>query len=393
MKNKIKVNVVSADMPGLISKLLDRGISVERIQQKDDLLYTCMLDMSAYNSACDIADGRGDTISIILRRGVGWRIMNSLHRPIVMLGMTILLALSLWLPTRVFFVIVEGNTQIPTNLILSESARCGICFGASRKAVRSEQVKNQLLSAIPELQWVGVNTRGCSAIISVSEKHKAQYGQDDDVNVSSIVAARDGVITSCTVQSGNQLCYVGEAVKSGQILVSGYVDCGLLIRTTEAKAEVTADTTHNLQTIIPNERTHRTNINKQITRCSLLIGKKLINFSKDSGILDAMCAKMYKTKYMTLPGGKVLPVALVMEERTYYETARRVAEPATAAEQLREYTEALLLRQMISGQILKSDYNFDENNDSYLLRGQYLCNEIISKTLREGRIYTDGEDI
>lgn len=31
-------------------------------------------------------------------------------------------------------------------------------------------MKNALLSAIPELQWAGVNTYGCRAVISVRER-------------------------------------------------------------------------------------------------------------------------------------------------------------------------------------------------------------------------------
>ena len=36
--------------------------------------------------------------------------------------------------------------------------------------IRSEKVKNSLLQRIPQLQWAGINTDGCVAVISVREK-------------------------------------------------------------------------------------------------------------------------------------------------------------------------------------------------------------------------------
>ena len=83
----------------------------------------------------------------------------------MVIGLCLLLLLVCILPTRVLFMRVEGNESIPENLILEAAEDCGIRFGASRSAVRSEKVKNGILSRISELQWVGVNTKGCIAVI------------------------------------------------------------------------------------------------------------------------------------------------------------------------------------------------------------------------------------
>lgn len=392
MQNKINVMIISADMPGLLSKLLERNISVEKIYQKDDITYTCTLRMADYGIVCDFAHSRGDMIHLVEQHGVRFFITRMIHRPMLTFGITVLLLLSWWLPTRVLFVEVEGNSKIPTRLILEEAAQCGIFFGASRKAVRSEQMKNRLLSALPELQWAGVNTRGCVAKISVKEKSEVQAYPMTETGVSNIVAERDGVITGCVVQNGNPLCEVGDAVKAGQILVSGYTDCGFLIRATDAQAEITADTIHNLRIIVPAERSVRVKEKKQTTKVGLLIGKKLINFSKDSGILDTMCVKMYKTKYLALPGGKVLPIAFVIEQHTFYETICQRETLTDTAVMLEEYAKSYLATQMISGQIIQEETIVGSANGSHYLQGQYFCNEIIGQTVREEYFYTNGED-
>ena len=90
-----------------------------------------------------------------------------LFRPVLLAGLGILFLLAMYLPSRVLFIRVEGNMQIPDRQILAAAEECGIRFGASRREVRSEKVKNALLSSVPQLQWAGVNTAGCVATISV----------------------------------------------------------------------------------------------------------------------------------------------------------------------------------------------------------------------------------
>ena len=392
MRDKIGVDIVSTNMPGLLSRLLECNVSVEKIQQKEPLVYSCLLDRKNYETACEIAAKRGDKITQNSQRGVRTLAENILKRPFIVLGTMILLTLTMWLPTRVLFITVEGNESLSDKRILEEVARSGLFCGVARKEVRSEQVKNQLLSTLPELQWAGVNTRGCSATISVKEKQERQHDERREVKAGNIVAARDGVITNCIVQNGNPLCSVGKAVKAGQVLVSGYIDCGLWVRMVDCEAEIAADTVHNLDAIVPVTGIARTEIKNQKRTVRLMVGKKLINFSKDSGILDTRCVKIYESKYMTLPGGKVLPVVLIIETCMFYETADRMIEPVFSENMLREYSNTYLTQQMIAGHILKSEYRFYRNDDHYYLQGKYLCNEIIGKNVREERLYTDGEN-
>ena len=107
--------------------------------------------------------------------------------------------------------------------------------------------------------------------------------------ITSIVALRDGVISDLTVVQGNGVCQVGQAVKKGQLLVSGYTDVGLTIKATQAKAEIYAQTLRNIQMITPSPTSLRGEVSGKKTRYALRIGKKLIKLYKDSGISDGSC--------------------------------------------------------------------------------------------------------
>ena len=62
---------------------------------------------------------------------------------------SLLLALCMWVPEHVLFLSVEGNSAVPEAKILEAAESAGIRIGISRRAIRNENVKNRLLSAIP----------------------------------------------------------------------------------------------------------------------------------------------------------------------------------------------------------------------------------------------------
>ena len=161
---------------------------------------------------CALLEKRGDRVCVQMR---SWRFyleQSVLKRPLLYAGLALLFACSLMLPTRILGVWVEGNSTVPTRRILEAAQQSGIRLFAPCAEVRSEKMKNALLSAIPELQWAGVNTYGCRAVISVRERTLPERKPEPEKTVGSIVAARDGIVESVTALQGTVLCRPGQAV-------------------------------------------------------------------------------------------------------------------------------------------------------------------------------------
>ena len=283
-----------------------------------------------------------------------------------------IILLTLLIPTRIFFFQIEGNAAVPDKKILELAAQCGIEFGVSRQEIRSEKVKNQLLSSVPELEWVGINTAGCVATISVRERQSG-----DELaqlhGVSSIIATRDGVIRELTVTGGSAACKTGQAVKAGEVLISGYTDCGISIRAERAQGEVYAETHHEFSCVMPQNSVQRGEQVVEKRKTGIIIGKNRINFSQDSGILDTGCVKMYEENYVTLPGGFVLPIAFVTETCIYYENQESVAAGDLEETTLPQLAERYLSGQMVAGRILNSQVDISRQEDCLLLDGKYEC--------------------
>ncbi len=387
----VHVELTSADVPGMLTAIHRENIEVLHIHHVNDLTVTMVIGRQHFRRLRALLDRRGETIVIVRRRGLYWTGKRLLKRPVLLVGIAIFGALMCYLPSRIFFVRVEGNKSVPSRLILEQAENCGISIFASRRGVRSEKVKNDLLNAIPELQWAAVNTSGCVATITVRER-TATAKPEESSGVSSIVAARDGVITECTVTKGNPLCKIGQAVKAGEVLVSGYTDCGLHIRATKATGEVFAQTQREISVILPLDFTRRGTVSRVEKKYALVFGKKRINFYKDSGISDTSCDKMYAQYILTLPGGFALPLAVTVETLTYYDDAALPTDHDALLVDMERYAEQYVLEQMISGVILQRDQTVAADENICTLHEVYTCQEMIGRVRNEEMIGSHGED-
>lgn len=383
MAGMVCLELTSADIYGCLQAFNSAEIAVYDSQPIDDLTIRFYIDRRDYRKLFALTNKRGESVRVLGRKGIYWTVKRSLNRPILLIGILILVLMALLLPTRVFFVRVDGNTAVPTRLILEKAEACGITFGASRREVRSEKMKNALLESIPQLQWAGINTRGCTATITVEERTIPESTEEQAYPVSSIVAARDGIIRSCTVIRGNALCKVGQAVKAGEILVSGYTDCGLSIRAVRSEAEIFAETSRELTAVTPDTWDSRDEILSETKKYSLIIGKKRINLYLGRGLSDSRCVKIYKQYQLTLPGGLQLPVILVCEQWTQYSSSQQQLSEDAAAAVLAQFSQSYLKSQMVAGQIIDAHQEILQSPGVFTLAGQYSCTEMIGRIHNE----------
>ena len=385
----LQIELTSAAPADMLTVINCNGITLYNISYLSDLTVIGCIRRADYDNLSKILERRGESIKICGKQGFYWQQKKLLRRPVLLCGILLLFFLVCALPTRILFIEVEGNQTVPTPLIIEKASDCGISFGAARRDVRSEKTKNALLAAIPELQWAGVNTTGCTAVISVKERTQAE-NQISHKGVSSIVAARDGVICYSSVVQGNSLCRVGQAVKEGQVLVSGYTDCGISIQATRAEAEIFAQTLRTVSTQTPVDVLMRGSITKTDTHYSLVIGKKLIKLLQGSGISDSKCVRMYKRYTLTIPGGFQLPISLIKEQQIYFDCEVTTASAEGEYSWVESYLKEYLTSQMVAGQILNSNLSAVMHDTVYKLTGVYSCIEMIGEIRKEEIIKHDG---
>ena len=382
MAGRVRVKVVSADIPGFLAWVNGAGLVLEELECPDELTVRFTLSRPRLRELLALTRRRGESVTVEGRWGIYWKLASLGRRPVLTVGLAALTALALYLPSRVLVVEVEGNTTIPSNRIMETAARCGIGFGASRRAVRSEQVKNALLEAMPELSWAGVNTYGSRAVITVRQRAEEQT-EESGPAVSSIVAARDGYVLSCRTEWGSAQCSPGQAVRAGEVLISGYTDCGLCITATRARGEVIALTQRDIRAVTPANCLKKGVPNREEVTYSLILGKSRINFDNNSGISPPGCGRMVTEYILTLPGDLALPVKLVKEVRTASGPEESAVPEARAESLLSGFAGGYLRQQMIAGDIVQAAETLSEADGLWILTGNYVCTEMIGREQAE----------
>lgn len=383
MGGTLRLEITCADPTRLIKKLNESLIPLYDVSCVDALTIRGTLARADYKSAKRMIEKYGGKATLLQRSGLYWHMRSLLGRPVLLLGFAMILVLTLYLPSRILFVQVEGNERIPTRLILEAADSCGICFGASRSDVRSEKLKNKLISEIPQLQWAGINTRGCVATITVRERRIPDH-QEENQGVSSIIASRDGVIQEITVTKGNALCQVGQAVKAGQTLVSGYTDCGIAIKVSQAEAEIYAQTRRSVNVVALRESVQKTQIIDRKKVYYLIVGNKihpLFGETEPKASEGFFWQKTQQVTTLTLPGGFTLPVSLLVCEYACYETSFSAA--VTKQRSLLQFAENYILTQMVSGRVVSAVHFTPEDGPDNMLQAEFSCIEMIGKVQQE----------
>ncbi len=382
-----RVRLTGADLSRTLGELTEQGVRLEDLRFSSELTVECTISRSQWSRLRSFLQGRGVKTEFVGTFG-GVRFWLMCRRnPMVTAVAVLLLAATMWVPSRLLFFRVEGNQTVPTRMILEYAAQCGVSFGASRRALRSEQVKNKLLEAMPELRWVGVNTRGCVATIQVRERQVEEAAVQPAPG--DLVAIRDAVVESVCVTAGQTRCAVGQAVQAGQVLVSGIQDLGLCTRVEAAQGEIFGRTQRTAQAVLPLEQLQITKSCRVQRKFSLIFGKNRINLHSDSGIPLGSCGKMTRETQWVLPGGWALPVWLVEEVYTAYDTQPAQRTDWLAELRLREAARRQTLEDMVAGTLLSEQSDLRSEEGCYRLRVEYDCRELIG--IQRSAITQEGD--
>ena len=382
MDGMLEATLTGADPDKTLRIINEQGIHLYQLQWVDELTVKFRCARRNRHVIRLICKKRGYSVSFRDDPSIFRSFTRFFHRPILAAELVLLFLLTVCLPSRVLFFRVEGNVRIPEQQILEAAQQCGIRFGVSRRRVRSEQMKNALLSAMPELQWAGINTAGCSAVISVRERQQ-EVKKEKLSGISHIVAVRDGYVTECTVTQGSAMCAPGQIVQEGQILISGFTDCGICVQVSDAAGEIFAQTDRKFRGWMPATREIRQKMTETSRRYSLIFGKKRINLWKGSGISTATCGRMYEEYSITLPGGHQLPIRLSVETLT---DSTIIVEPVAEEDvqaHLMAFARTSVLAQTVSGVILREEQKIVGQNGRFELDSRFWCQEMIGRVITE----------
>ncbi len=184
------------------------------------------------------------------RSGLPFWLFQYRHRRGLLVGTVVYCLILALLAPRIWVIQVVGNESTPVQPILAEAAAVGVRLGAPTDELDIKRLEIEGLSRLPSLSWITVNPSGCVARVEVLER-KQPPAVLDLTEPSDMVAVRDGLVLSMTVQSGEPRVMVGEAVSAGTVLIAGRRQTELGERLSRSYGEVWAETHRQITVTVP----------------------------------------------------------------------------------------------------------------------------------------------
>lgn len=216
--------------------------------------FTALVRASEYKNLRSDARASGVRMRVKEKRGFPFMLRKHRFRVGFFLGFFLFFATIYYLSGFAWNINISGLKNISQEELLKVLEHNGIYAGARLSSIDEPNVRQNIILECPDISWMSINPVGTTLNIDLKERVYAPDKKSGEP--SNLIASCDGLITSMQVEEGSAVVKVGDAVVSGELLVSGAVEysngCTVL---KEASAVITAETRHVFSASIPFEQT------------------------------------------------------------------------------------------------------------------------------------------
>ncbi len=185
----------------------------------------------------NIARGRGIKAHILKKRGIPFVTNRYKHRYGIFTG-AIIFFISLGIMSEYIWLIdIVGNNKITDKQIISACNSIGIMQGIKKDSIYPKLEREKLMLKLDGIAWASLNIEGSRLTVNVTETEEKE---EDEFEYANLKADKDGIIKKIDVISGTCIVKVGQAVKKGDLLVSGIIETTTGTRFVRSKGQVTA---------------------------------------------------------------------------------------------------------------------------------------------------------
>ncbi len=362
------------------------------------LLDICLQNGINYTSFCCLADGGisfcttfasahrlktlckacGVPITVCRRRGLPWFLYRHRRRAGLALGCLAAIALMLLSGRFVWDVRVTGNVEMTREEVLAELRGCGLHIGAYIPNIQTGALENRILIASDRISWVSVYLDGTVARVQVIE-HSNAPAHEDTTRPANLIAAADGQIEVVQLYRGNCVVVRGQAVKKGDLLISGIYDSNVYgYRWTRAAGKVMARTEHDFRVEIPLAYEKKEASDPLCAEIKLNFFDFSLKIFKNSGNLPPMCDIIEEEKRAWCPGEYALPLGLAVTTAIPYTTQPATRTPDEALQLAYAELDLLLGGLSDTSEFLRKDITTTLTDGSLILECTVSCIEDIA---------------
>lgn len=341
LRGQVTVEVESAAPERVLNLCAAHGIPFWGLTWLSELRLRAAIDRAELHRLRQVLTQTDAVLTVVRTEGAP-EVWRQYRRRYVLLAAAGLLMLMMALgSTHIWAFQVTGNDTVPTETILRTLEKYGVALGA-RSRIQQEELRNHVLLELPDVVWLTVNMRGCTAHVQVVERQRPPHLYTDG-EITNVVAARDGLVTSVQALDGEAQVMAGSTVTAGQVLISGVVDSDRRgYRLLHGMGQVWARTWYELSVSVPLTVREKGQETEAVTRLAVDVGRNRIKIYGKGSMTGPDCDKMTLYHQARLPFGLTLPVTLVTERTVRYAAWETERSP----EEARAEGEAQLMAQL-----------------------------------------------
>ncbi len=335
-----------ADAPAVANTLLRLGISAKI--NKD---FTSQIRLSDARRLRKELRGKID-FTETQTLGLPGFLYRNRHRYGTFIGIVIALIILAWSFGAVWDVRISGVDGKDADEILELLREEGLEAGARWSDVDKNKTEAKLLSLSNTAAWVNINRRGTVAYITVKEKDSFEEEKNSPL-YSNIVATHDAVIEEITVKNGYVSVEVGDAVRKGDILISGIIPGELGGGFCKAEGTVVGRISERFSVFV----SQRTEEKHYVSEKCVNTGYKILGFSinilKNGRNSDAMCDIIENKSTITLFGKYKLPIEKYVTTELRYDIVQKDRTADELVELASSELKELLREELFDSELLK----------------------------------------
>ena len=315
-------------------------------------------EMTAYTASnfCRRCEEEGIPIHVVRRGGLPHLMYRYRHRVGLLIGGMLGLAIVIASSRVLWDIRISGNQSMTVRQVREELAASGLSVGMPLSSLDTGEAEMRIQLDSEHISWVSINMSGTVAHVEIRER--VPTPPKEPLLPANLIARCEGIVEELEVYAGIPVVQAGQAVQTGELLVSGLYDSQSVgWRVTRAAGRIMARTVHEFSVEIPLNYEEKSYLDEPIVKKTLIFFEKEIKLFKNSGILGESCDKISNVDSCTLGVGVSLPISLKTEyylPYVYRTSTRDYAQAQTLAyyELERQISQALpdamLLRKVIT---------------------------------------------
>lgn len=385
----VTAQVTGAQPEDFLNRCARWGLPLLRMDRRDPFTLEVRVAGRHYRQMCRLAAACQCQVSAPQARGLPVFLRRFRRRYALLAGLVLCLGLTAAVGPRILTVEVTGNETVPTEVILGQLRLCGVGVGTWGPSVPIRAVENRMMRTLDSLSYFSLNLRGTKAEVQVRERVQAPKVREETVP-TNVVAAADGVITHLEPWRGDAQYLVGDAVRKGEVLISGRirldpppnVEAELGTTLVHAQGRVLADTQRTMTASLALTAPGKTYTGETTTRWSLTVFGHRINFYKKGGIPYEKYDIISKLKSWTPCPGRMLPLVFTRETIREYTDGSCPLEASRAEDLLREKLLEGVRACLDEGEVLETDFSAQETDGVLSVTLTARCREQIGRVER-----------